>query len=69
MITLLFWIFFAIIFGKVLIFAVKAAWSIFKIIIWLVFLPVILIGMVLAGLIYIAIPILALVGLVTLLQS
>lgn len=64
--SLLFTIFFFMIFGKMIGFAFRATWGIFKVLIYLVFLPVILVAMVFGGLVYIALPILLLVGLASL---
>ena len=61
MLTLLFIICFFAVFGKLLMFGIKAAWGISK------FLLVILIGLVVGGLIYLAFPILIVVGIVGLL--
>ena len=66
MLTLLFIIFMFLIFGKLIGFAVKAAWGISKIICTIVLLPLFLIGLVFAGLIGIALPILLVVGIVSL---
>ena len=57
------------IFGKLFIFGVKAAWGISKLLLTVVFLPLILIGMVIGGLMSIAFPILIVVGIVTLVAS
>ena len=46
------------IFGKLFFFGMRAAWSISKLLITIVFLPVILIGMLLAGLLSAAFPLL-----------
>jgi len=54
------------IFAKLIKFAFKATWGIFKILIFLVFLPVTLIGLVFAGLMYVALPVLMVVGVVSL---
>ena len=67
MFTLLFIILMFLIFGKLIGFAVKAAWGISKIICTVVLLPLFLIGLVFAGLIGIAFPILLVVGIVSLL--
>ena len=67
MLTLLFLICMFGIFGKLLWFGIKAAWGITKIVFAIVLLPVILIGLLLSGLIYIAFPILIVVGIVSLL--
>ena len=49
--------------------SVKAAWGISKILFTLVLLPIILIVLVIAGFIYIAIPILAIVGVIALVSG
>ena len=66
MLTLLFIILMLIIFGKLIGFAVKAAWGISKMVCTVVLLPLFLIGLVFAGLIGIAFPILLVVGIVSL---
>ena len=50
MLELLFFIFLFGIFGKLFFFGMRAAWSISKLLITIVFLPVILLGMVFGGL-------------------
>ena len=79
MLTLLFIICFFAVFGKLLMFGIKAAWGISKFLLTIVLLPVILIviasftdensliGLVVGGLIYLAFPILIVVGIVGLL--
>lgn len=67
--TLLFTIFFFLIFGKMIGFAFRATWSIFKIVMYLVFLPLILVGLLIGGFVYIALPILLVVGLISLLTN
>lgn len=69
MLTILFIIFMLAIFGKLLKFAIKAAWGVAKIVCFFVFLPLILIGLVIGGLIYIAIPVLIVVGIVSLVKT
>lgn len=69
MLNLLFAILMIMVFGKLIGFAIRAAWGISKVIVTLVFLPLILIGLVLGGLIYLALPILLVVGLVTLFKG
>lgn len=66
MLSLLFTICMIWIFGKLFIFEVKAAWGISKLLLTVVFLPLILIGMVIGGLMSIAFPILIIVGIVAL---
>ncbi len=55
------------IFGKILIFGVKAAWGISKFLLNVVLLPVILIVLVVVGLMYVAFPLLLAIGIVYLL--
>ena len=59
MITLMFMFFMIAVFGKI-------AWGVTKLVVTLVFLPVTLVVMVAAGLIHLALPILVIVGLVSL---
>ena len=54
-----------VVFVKILVFAVKAAWGISKIIVTVVLLPLILLGLVLKGLIDLAFPILLIIGVVS----
>ena len=66
----LFFIFMMIaVFGKMLGLALRLTWGFTKILFALVFLPVILIGLVLAGVIYIALPVLIIVGVITFISS
>ena len=53
-------------FGKLLVFGIRAAWEISKIVLTVVFLPIILIALVVGGLFYIAFPILIVLGLISL---
>ena len=62
--TFLFTILMIGIFGKLIGLAFKMTWGIAKILVTLVFFPIALIGLVLGGLISIALPILVLVGIV-----
>ena len=64
MLSLLFMICMIWIFGKLVFFGIKAAWGITKFLVTVVLLPLILIGMVAGGLIYIAFPILIVIGIV-----
>ena len=66
--TLLFIICFFAVFGKLLMFGIKAAWGISKFLLTVVLLPVILIGMVVGGMMSVAFPILIVVGIVGLLM-
>lgn len=63
MLTLLFMVLMIVVFGKLLIFALKASWGIAKVLLTIVFLPLVLVCLVLAGLVYVAVPILLVVGL------
>lgn len=67
MLSLLFGICMICVFGKLFFFGLKAAWGISKFLLTVVLLPVILIGMVVGGLIYIAFPILIVIGIAGLL--
>lgn len=69
MLTFIFIVLMFLIFGKILGFAVKAAWGITKIVCSVVLLPLFLVGLVLQGLIAIALPVLLVVGLVVLICS
>lgn len=66
MLALIFMVLLFMIFGKILIFAVKATWGITKIVCTVVLFPLILIGMVVGGFIKIALPVLLIVGVVSL---
>lgn len=66
MLTLLFVILMLVIFGKIAGFALKAAWGISKIICTIVLLPLFLIGLVFMGFIGIALPILLVIGVISL---
>ena len=57
------------IFGKMFAFGIKAAWGILKMFISFVLLPVILIGLLIGGLIYIAFPILIIIAIVSLVMT
>ena len=62
MLELLFAVLMITIFGKLFIFGVKATWGITKILVTVVFLPLILIGLVVGGLISLALPMLLIIG-------
>jgi len=66
MLSFVFTILMFIVFGKLLIFAIKAAWGVSKIVVSLVLLPLFLVGLVLKGLITLALPILIIIGFVVL---
>ena len=62
MFTLIFILFTLVIFGKLFMFAVKASWAI-------LLLPLFLIILVFAGVFYVALPVLAIVGVISLVCS
>ena len=66
MLTLIFIICMFAIFGRLARFAFFGAWGLAKILISLVFFPIILIGMLFSGLVVIALPALAIYGIVAL---
>ena len=69
MLELLFGIMMLVVFGKLFFFGLKATWGITKFLVTIVFLPLTLIGMVLGGLISLALPILIVIGVFSLICS
>lgn len=69
MLTILFIILLIGVLWKLIVWSMRAAWGITKIVFTIVLMPVVLIVMALAGLIYLAVPILIIVGIVALLGS
>ena len=69
MLTLLFTICMIWFIGKFFIFGLKASWGILKLLCTVEFFPVILIGMVVGGLVYIAFPLLLIGGIIGLIVS
>lgn len=67
--TLLFIILFFYVFGKLAGFAFRATWSILKVVFFFVFLPFALISLVVGGLIYIVVPVLLFMGIISLLAN
>lgn len=65
MLNLLFIVLMFMIFGKLVGFAIKAAWGISKVICTVVLLPFLLIGLVIVGLMKVALPILLVVGIIS----
>ena len=65
MLTLLFviWVFYVTF--KLGLFAIRAGWGIFKIVLSVVFLPLAILGLLIVGIIKLTIPVLVIVGLVT----
>ena len=66
MLGILFFIVMILIFGNMMMFAIKMAWGITKVLGTLVFLPVFLIVLVFVGLLKLAFPILVIVGVISL---
>lgn len=69
MLTILFIIFFIGIFGRLAIFALKAAWGISKVIVWLIIAPIVLVAMLASGLVYLAIIALIIYGIISLFKT
>ena len=69
MLTVLFTICMIWFFGKFFIFGLKVSWGIMKLLCMIIFFPVILIGMVVGGLMYIAFPLLIIGGIIGLVTS
>lgn len=69
MITILFWLLMLAVFGRLVGLAIRMAWGITKLVCSFLLLPLILIGLVFAGLIYLALPILIIVGIVSLVKA
>ena len=69
MLSLLFTICMIWFIGKFFIFGLRASWGIMKLLCTVVFFPVILIGMVVGGLLYLAFPLLLIGGLIGLIVS
>ena len=69
MLSLLFTICMIWFIGKFFIFGLKASWGIMKLLCTVIFFPVILIGMVIGGLMFIAFPLLLIGGIIALMTS
>ena len=69
MLTIIFIICMFAVFGKLVLLAVRGAWGLTKILFSLIFLPFILIGLVFSGLIFIALPVLIIIGIVALIAG
>ena len=69
MLTLLFIVCMFGVYGKLFCFGIKAAWVISKFVLTIVFFPLLLIGMLAGGLLYLALPILLVVGIISLFSS
>lgn len=69
MLTLLFIVCMFGVCGKLFYFGIKVAWGISKFVLTIVFFPLLLIGMLAGGLLYLALPILLVVGIISLFSS
>ena len=67
MLSLIFIILMFVVFGKILWFAIKAAWGMSKIVCSVVLLPLLLLGMLIIGLVKLALPIILIIGVISLL--
>ena len=56
-------------FGKMIIFGIKAAWGLGKFVIGLILLPILIIGVIAAGLIYLTLPLLVIAGVILLIRK
>ncbi len=66
MLTLISVLLFLAVFGRLMLFAIKLGWGIMKFVGFLVFLPAIILGLIITGVVSIAIPALIVIGLVSL---
>ena len=64
MFTIISLIFFMMVFGRLLGFAFRVGWSLLKISAYLILLPAIVLMLIFGGLVYVALPILLIVGLI-----
>ncbi|MCR5355946.1 MAG: hypothetical protein K6E63_00935 [Lachnospiraceae bacterium] len=62
MFTILSLVLFMMVFGKLLVFAFRVGWGMFKIALYLIFLPAIVLMMIFGGLFYLALPIMLIAG-------
>ena len=69
MLTFLFFVLLFGIFGKLIWLAVKAAWGISKIVFSIVFLPVVVLVLFFRGLVYVALGLLVVIGIVSLIKG
>ena len=69
MFTILFTILTFIVFGKLLIFAIRASWGLARILVTVIFMPLALIMLVVAGLVYLAVTLLLIAGVVSLVKT
>ena len=69
MFTALFIILMFAVFGKMIIFAFKASWGILKVLLTIIIFPLFLIGLFFSGLVYIALILLLIAGIVSVVKS
>ena len=69
MLTALFIILMFAVFGKMIIFAFKASWGILKVLLMIIIFPLFLIGLFVSGLVYIALILLVIAGIVSVVKS
>ena len=69
MLTALFLILMFAVFGKMIIFAFKASWGILKVLLTIIIFPLFLIGLFFSGLVYIALILLLIAGIVSVVKS
>ena len=67
--TFLFIVLMLSVFGKLIGLAIKATWGITKILVSIVFVPLVIIGMFLSGMVYAAIGLVVVVGIISLIKS
>ena len=66
---IIFWVLFVLIFGKLISFAIRMAWGLLQVALILVAMPLMLLAMVMGGMLMLAFPFLAFIGLVTLISA
>lgn len=69
MLTFIFSILMIMVFGRILLFTFRATWGIARILFSLIILPIVLLGLVFNGLMIIALPVLLIIGLLTVLVT
>ena len=67
--AVLFLILMFMLFGKMIVFGIKAAWGLGKFVIGLILMPILIIGVIAAGLVYLALPLLAIAGVILLVKK
>ena len=68
MLTILFFVLMAVIFGRLAYFAIRLAWGFTRVLFTLIFLPLMFVGAILGGLIRLAFPLLIIVGIISLIR-